>query len=77
MIIKFDSPRQEVQSIVKEIKNEGNFLRTSITPLSDEQTDVECVCKENETFSKHGFDFEKPMTSWDKKRIYKNYGRRL
>ena len=79
MLIKFDSPTQEVPKIEKEIVNEGEFLRTCVTLLEneDEPTPVECICKQNGQFSKHGFDFQKPMTTWAKKRIYKNYGRRL
>lgn len=79
MLIKFDSPRQEVETIMKDVKNEADYLRSAVTRLEDEDepSPVDCICKKNGQFSKHGFDFEKPMTTWAKKRIYKNYGRRL
>ena len=79
-MIKFDVPTKETISIDQEIRKDQDFLRSSITLLREYAQDEfknECECKEKGEFVKNGFDFRNPMTSWDKKRVYKDYGVRL
>lgn len=79
MLIKFDMPRDQVDSVVNEVSKEDDYIRTGIFPLIeyDENYETPCKCKEKGEFIKNAFDFQKPMTTWHKKIHYKNYGRRL
>ena len=78
-MIKFDAPRDLSMNVAAETHKNKDFMRTYITPLVeyDETRQVECKCKESGEFAKNAFNFFKPMTSWDKRRVYKDYGRRL
>lgn len=79
MLIKFDLPRTHVNNVTSEILKDADFLRSGISPLVEntEEFDAECRCKERGKFMKNAFNFEKPMTSWNKQKVYKNYGLRL
>lgn len=79
MLIKFDLPRTQVTNVTTELQKDADFLRTGISPLVEyeETFDAECRCKQRGQFMKNPFNFEKPMTAWDKKTVYKNYGLRL
>ena len=81
VLVKFDIPTKEAQSIDQEIKKDEDFIRSCITKLVEIEEDFKqkCLCKEQGKgqFQKYGFDFRNPMTSWDKKKIYKDYGARL
>lgn len=72
-------PPRDTIFIDQEIKKDEDFLRSCITTLKeyDENYKTECQCKEKGEFIKYAFDFRNPMTSWDKKRVYKDYGVRL
>lgn len=72
-------PSKETISIDQEIRKDQDFLRSCITTLKeyDDEYKNECPCKEAGQFVKYGFDFRNPMTSWDKKKVYKDYGVRL
>lgn len=80
ILVKFDVPARETISIDQEIRKDQDFLRSAITLMkeyADGEFENECHCKEKGEFVKYGFDFRNPMTSWDKKRVYKDYGVRL
>lgn len=79
MLIKFDLPRSHVNTVTSEMRKDADYLRSGISPLKvfEEDFDAECRCLERGKFMKFPFNFERPMTSWDKKKIYKNYGLRL
>lgn len=69
---------------MSEISKDADYLRSGVSPLveygannEEDNFQVECKCKEEGQFNKFGFDFEKPMTVWKKKKIFKNYGLRL
>jgi hypothetical protein len=72
-------PRTTVVKAMTDLVKDVDYIRTHVTPLKeyDEDYQVECVCLERGEFSKNSFNFFKPMTVWDKKRIYKDYGVRL
>ena len=72
-------PPRDTVFIDQEIKKDQDFLRSSITILKEYDQDfkTQCQCKEKGEYIKYGFDFRNPMTSWDKKRVYKDYGVRL
>jgi hypothetical protein len=71
-------PRTEINTIATEMSKDKDFLRTGVSPLVDlEEFKVKCQCEEKGEFVKNPFNFQNPMTSWDKKKIYKNYGLRL
>lgn len=79
MLIKFDVPSKETTSIDQEIKKDEDFIRSCITKLTeyDESFKQTCKCAEKGQFQKNGFDFRNPMTSYHKKKIYKDYGVRM
>ena len=81
ILVKFDLPSKDVPLIDQEIKKDEDFIRSCITKLVEIKEDFKqnCICKEQGQgkFQKYGFDFRNPMTSFDKKRIYKDYGVRL
>jgi hypothetical protein len=79
MLIKFDIPRTEVNAVAQELRKDQDLIRTGIMPLQEHESDFQatCQCAEKGEFVKNEFNYEKPMTSWDKKRIFKNYGLRL
>lgn len=79
MLIKFDLPRSQINSVTSEIRKDADFLKSGISSLKelDDSFDAECKCLEEGKFIKFPFNFEKPMTVWDKKKIFKNYGLRL
>lgn len=79
MLIKFDLPRDQVQAVGAELKKDADYIRSGITNLVeyDEEYQADCRCAEKGEFAKLAFNFDRPMTSWDKKRVYKNYGLRL
>ncbi|CAF0713915.1 unnamed protein product [Brachionus calyciflorus] len=79
MLIKFDLPRNHVPNVISEIQKDADYIRSGITPITEfEDTyEAECKCLEKGKFMKNPFNFEKPMTTWDKKKVYKNYGLRL
>ena len=79
MLIKFDVPSNDTSFIDKEIKKDEDFIRSCITKLTeyDEDFEQKCLCAQRGQFMKYGFDFRNPMTSYDKKKIFKDYGVRL
>jgi len=78
VLVKFDVPRTEISQILTEMSKDKDYLRSGVSPLVDlEEFQVKCLCEEKGEFVKNPFKFESPMTSWDKKRVYKNYGLRL
>ena len=80
MLIKFDVASKETTSIDQEIRKDEDYIRSCITKLHeyDEEFKQECQCKETTgQFQKYGFDFRNPMTSYHKKKVYKDYGVRL
>ncbi len=78
-MVKFDLPSKNVNAVVSEVAKNDDFIRYGISPLLewDEDHEEPCVCKERGEFMKNSFNYMKPMTAWDKKKVYKNYGLRL
>lgn len=71
-------PGRDVFKLSNEISKDADFLRTSVSKLVEpDEFQVDCKCEEAGTFVKNLFNYEKPMTHWDKKKVYKNYGRRI
>lgn len=64
---------------MSEVAKNDDYIRYGISPLLeyDEEHEETCICKEKGVFMKNSFNFMNPMTAWDKKKIYKNYGLRL
>ena len=62
-----------------ELNRNLDFLRSSIGRLQDDSDDksVPCKCKELGKFVKSEVDYMKPLTVWNKKRIFKDYSVRL
>ena len=79
MLIKFDMPSNKIQSVTSELLKDQDYIRTGISPLLEYDQDYKqvCACAERGEFVKNAFDFTRPMTSWDKKRVFKNYALRL
>lgn len=72
-------PSKDTTGLDQEIKKDEDFIRSSITKLVEYTEDYKhkCFCQEKGQFIKYGFDFRNPMSSFDKKRIYRDYGARL
>jgi hypothetical protein len=79
MLIKFDMPSSEVNNVAVELKKDLDYIRSGVAPLVeyDEEFQIRCSCAERGVFAKNAFNFEKPLTSWHKKKNFKNYGLRL
>ena len=71
-------PGRDVTKLGNEISKDAEFLRTAVSKLVEpDEFQNECKCQETGKFVKNLFNYEKPMTHWDKKNVYKNYGRRI
>jgi hypothetical protein len=72
-------PSQNTPGLSTEIAKDNDYIRYSLTALHeyDEEYETDCLCAERGEFLKNAFNFERPMSSHMKKRIYKNYGLRL
>ena len=72
-------PTKETLSIEQEIRKDEDYIRSCLTKLNEYDDDFKknCECNEKGQFVKYGFDFRKPLTVWDKKKLYKDYTVRL
>ena len=76
ILIKFDIPREAVQAVIKSFENHDDYLRSTISRISDDQ-DVKCECLEEGKFIKDQVNYMKPMSTNNKRKIYRDYGVRL
>ena len=79
ILIKFDMPSVHAPTLTNQIGKDQDFIRYGLTTLHeyDDEYAIDCKCKEQGEFVKNAFSFQKPMSAYVKKRVYKNYGVRL
>ena len=79
MLIKFDIPRSEVNLVAASVKKEADYIKTGISPLVDytDSYKANCACAKRGEFTKSAFDFEKPFTVWQTKRVNRAYAQRI
>jgi ribosomal protein S6 len=80
ILIKFYSPAKVAPQIHDEINKDSNFIKATMAPFRDEEEEKkanECECKKHGQFVKDKVDYMKPLTVWNKRSIYKDYGMRL
>jgi hypothetical protein len=80
ILIKFDCSPKSVTSVAKDLHNNVDFLRSTIARINNIDEEIEankCECKEIGKFVKSEVDYMKPMTVWNKKKIFKDYSIRL
>ena len=72
-------PSKNIDSLTGEIKKDTDYLRHIVATFHDydENYEPDCKCKTKGEFVKNAFNYEKPMTSYLKKKYFKNYGLRL
>ena len=72
-------PSKEVSSLTSQIHKDSDYIRYGISMLHDfdDSYEPDCECKTRGEFVKNAFNYEKPMSSYLKKKYFKNYGLRL
>ncbi len=72
-------PSQNADLLTNDIKKDTDYIRYGLSKLHDfdETYEPECQCKTRGEFVKNAFNYEKPMSSYLKKKYFKNYGIRL
>ena len=72
-------PRDESMDLKSNVEKDGDYLRATWMMLKeyDSSFKAECACKKSGEFKKNAFNFMKPMTAFDKMRVYKDYGKRF
>ena len=72
-------PSRNATPLTSDIKKDSDYIRSGLSLLHDfdETYEPNCECKTRGEFIKNAFNYEKPMSSYLKKKYIKNYGLRL
>lgn len=78
-LIKFDLPTKETKNVEMEFNNNSDFIRTTISPLIEYESDFKanCECLEKGKFMKHSIDYTKPLSVNNKRSLFRDYTVRL
>lgn len=76
ILIKFDAPSKEAPNIQDEFNNNVDYIRSTLAPLQ-ELEEPTCICSTNGEFKKDRVNYLKPLSTWNRRKIYRDYSVRL